>query len=64
MSWKSKDLSDESIKPHDTSDNSLNLRLGYFINNKSRVKFNRGCLKTDSVGSNSKKINLYIAYEI
>ena len=32
--WKSKGLSDESIKPFATSDNSLNPRLDYFNNLK------------------------------
>ena len=30
--WKSKGLSDESIKPTSTSDNSLNPRISYFVN--------------------------------
>ena len=38
--WKSIDLSDESIKPLATSDNSLNLILDYFNNPKFEVEFN------------------------
>ena len=38
-SWKSKGLSAESIKPPNTSDNSLTLVLNYY-GTKTRVKFN------------------------
>ena len=37
-SWKSKGLSDETIKPPSTSDNSLTLMINY-LGNKIRVKF-------------------------
>ena len=43
-SWKSKGLSDESIKPPTTSDNSLTLILNYY-GTKTRVKFTESCLK-------------------
>ena len=43
-SWKSKGLSDESIKPRTTSDNSLAPALNYY-GNKIRVKFARSFLK-------------------
>ena len=44
LSWKSKGLSGESIKPPTTSDNSLTPELNcYGI--KMRVKFNGSCLK-------------------
>ena len=43
-SWKSKRLSDESIKPPATSGNSLNPELNYYGTNK-RVKFTGSCLK-------------------
>ena len=43
-SWKSKGLSNESIKPPTTSDNSLAPSLNYY-GNKIRVKFARSCLK-------------------
>ena len=42
--WKSKGLSDESIKPPATSDNSLSPLIDY-LGDKIRLKFNRGCLK-------------------
>ena len=41
-SWKSKGLSDESIKRPTISDNSLTSELNY-IGNKIRVKFIRSC---------------------
>ena len=43
-SWKSKGLSNESIKPRTTSDNSLAPALNYY-GNKIRVKFARSFLK-------------------
>ena len=42
--WKSKGLSDESIKPPATSDNSLSPLIDY-LGDKIRLKFNGGCLK-------------------
>ena len=43
-SWKSKGLSDESITPLPTSDNSLTLLIDY-LGNKIRTKFTGSCLK-------------------
>ena len=43
LSWKSKGLSAESIKPPATSDNSLTPELGYDDYN-IRVKFTGSCL--------------------
>ena len=43
-SWKSKGLSDESIKPPTTSDNCLTLTLNYY-GTKTRVKFAESCFK-------------------
>ena len=43
-SWESKGLSDETIKPLATSDNSLSPLIDY-LGNKIRVKFSGGCLK-------------------
>ena len=64
-SWKSKGLSDETIKPFATSDNSLT-PLIYHYGSKVRVKFNKGCLKqsnnlTYDYGS---RVNIYIVYEL
>ena len=47
-SWKSKGLSDESIKPPTTSDNSLTPSLDY-CGTKTRVKFPRSCLKQSKI---------------
>ena len=44
--WKSKGLSDESIKSQWTSDNSLNPGIIFFLNNfRMQVKFDGNCLK-------------------
>ena len=65
--WKSKELSDETIKPCATSDNSLTwiiIMIDYY-GSKVRIKFNGICLKhskklTYSYGA---KVNIYIVYE-
>ena len=44
LSWKSKRLHDECIKPPSTSNKMLNFSLGY-VGTKARVKFNGNCLK-------------------
>ena len=54
--WKSKGLSDESIKPPATSNNSFAAALNY-IGVKTRVKFDGSGLKLD-------KITLYLLMEI
>ena len=64
-SWKSKALSDETIKPYATPDNSLTPLIDYY-GSKARVKFNKGCLKqsnnlTYDYGS---RVNIYIVYEL
>ena len=41
-------MSNEIIKPPNISDNSLAPALSY-IGNKTRVKFNGGCLKQDRI---------------
>ena len=48
LSWKSKGLSAESIKPPTTSDNSLTPELSYYRYNK-KVKFNGSCLKQSKI---------------
>ena len=47
LSWKSKGISSESIRPPTTSDNSLNPELNYY-GIKTRVKFTKSCLKQSS----------------
>ena len=44
LSWKSKGLSDESIKPPTTSNKILNPTLN-FVGTKARIKFSGDCLK-------------------
>ena len=59
-SWKSKGLSDESIKPPTTSNKILNLSPDY-VAHKLRVKFRGDCLKQDKRTINHGKIvNIYI----
>ena len=61
---KSKQLSDEIIKPSFTSNNRLRPALGY-IGNKTRVKLYESCLKQDKITfTREKTVNIYIIYEI
>ena len=63
-SWKSKGLSDESIKSPTTSDNSLALLIGYYDYNIT-VKFSGSILRQPKVTYTHKKIvNIYIVYEL
>ena len=63
-SWKSKGLSDESIKLPTTSDNSLSPLIDYF-RNKIRLKFKGDCLKQDKISyTHRKTVNIYIVYEL
>ena len=64
-SWKSKELSDETITPYATSDNSLTPLIDYF-GSKVRVKFNKCCLKQPNklTYDYGRKINIYIVYEL
>ena len=62
--WKSKGLSDESIKPRTTSDNSLAPLIDY-VGYKIRLKFNGSCLKQPWVTyTHEKAVNIYIIYEL
>ena len=64
MSWKSKGLSDDSIKPPTTPNKVLNHLLDY-VGSKIRVKFRGDCLKQENITFNHGKIvNIYIVYEI
>ena len=57
-------MSNESIKPFPTSDNSLTPAIDYY-NYKIRVKFNRSILRQPKVSYTHKKIvNIYIIYEL
>ena len=60
LSWQSKGISNESIKPPTTSDNSLNPKLSYY-GTKARVQFVRSCLKQPSFTFTHKKVvHIYI----
>ena len=60
-SWKSKGLSDETITPYATSDNSLTPLIDYY-GGKVIVKFNKGCLKQPNklTYDYGRKVNVYI----
>ena len=63
-SWKSKGLSDETIKPPATSDNSLSSLIDY-RGNKIRLKFNGCCLKQPKLSyTHGKTVNISIVYEL
>ena len=55
LSWKSRGLSNESIKPPATSDNSLTPELSYYDYN-IRVKFTGSCLKQSKILYTHKKV--------
>ena len=62
--WKSKGLSDESIKPPTTSNNNLTPVLDYY-DNKVKVKFTGSCLKQGARYYHHKNIvNIYTVYEL
>ena len=63
--WKSKGLSNETITPYATSDNSLTPLIDYY-GSKVRVKFNKGCLKQPNklTYDYGRKVNIYIVYEL
>ena len=62
--WQSKGLSDETIKPPATSDNSLTPLIDY-LGNKIRVKFTGSCLKQPTISyTHGTIVNIYIVYEL
>ena len=61
LSWKSKGLSDESIKPPSASNETLNPSVNY-VGAKGRVKFNGDCLKLSF--DHGKIKNISTVYEI
>ena len=64
LSWRSKELSAESIKPPTTSDNSLTPELNYY-GTKTREKFNGSCLQQSNISYTHRTIvNIYIVYEL
>ena len=65
ISWNSKGLSNEIIKPPTTANNSLNLKLDYFSILKFRVSFEGSWLKTViKPFTHNKIINFCVLYEI
>ena len=64
MSWKSKGLSDESIKPPSTSNKMLNPLVDY-VGTKARAKLNGDWLKQEKLHLILEKIvNVYTVNEI
>ena len=64
LSWKSKGLSDESIKPTSTSNNMFNLSINY-VGTKSRVEVRGDCLKHEKISfDHGKVVNIYIVYKM
>ena len=64
LSWQSKGLSNESIKPPKTSNNSLTPELNYY-STKTRVKFIRSCFKQSKISyTHGKVVNIYIIDEL
>ena len=64
LSWQSKGIPNENIKPSTTSNNSLNSRLGCNAT-KVRVQFTKSCLKqSDHIFTHQKIVNIYIFYEL
>ena len=64
-SWQSKGLSDKTIKPPATSDNSLPLLIDYYYAAKTRVKFTGSCLKQAKTSfAHGKIVNIYIVSEL
>ena len=64
LSWQSKGLSNESIKPPTTTNNSLTLESNYY-GTKTKIKFTRSCLKQSShILTHKNIVNIYIVYEL
>ena len=63
LSWQSKGISNESIKPPTTSNNSLNPRLSY-NNTKIRVQYTGSLKQPKFTFTHKKVVNIYIVYEL
>ena len=64
LSWQSKGISNESIKPPTKSNNSLNPRLSY-NDTEIKVRFPGSCLKQPKFMFTHKNVvNIYIVYEL
>ena len=63
--WKSKGLSDESIKPPPTSDSSLLTPLTDYYGYNIRVKFNGSILRQPKFSyTHENVVNIYIVYKL
>ena len=63
--WKSKESFDEKLNSIKTSDNRITPYWSYYNFNKTRVKFDGGCLKQDQATIlHGLIVNVYIVYEI
>ena len=64
LSWTTKELSNESIKPPSAPNKFITHSLNY-LGTKIRVKFSGSCLKQDKVTyTHGQIVNIYIVYEI
>ena len=64
LSWRSKGISNESIKPPTTADNSLSPKLSYY-GTKMRAQFTGSYLKQPKfIFTYIKLVNIYIVYEL
>ena len=64
LSWQSKRLSNESIKPPTTTNISLTPELIYY-GTKTKTKFTGSCLKQSShIFTHKKVVNMYNVYEL
>ena len=65
LSWQSKGISNESIKPPTTSNNTLTPELSYYNDTRARVKFKGSCLKQSNFTfTHNTILNIYIVYEL
>ena len=65
LSWKSKGLPSENIKPPTTSDNGITPTINYYYGTKVRGKFTGSCLKQQKISyTHSNIVNIYIVYEL
>ena len=64
LSWRSKGISNESIKRPIASNYALNPKLSYY-GTKTRIQFIKSCLKQSNLTFTHKKVlNIYIVYEL
>ena len=64
LSWQSKGLSNENIKPPTTTNNSLTPELNYY-GTLTKIKVTGSCLKQSShILTHKKVVNIYIVYQL